>query len=367
MAADLDPARIKAGIDLRTVIPASPERKVFRTYCADRCVFHPDSNPSLLIYPDGFRCLAGCRPAGDVFDYLMFAHGVSFTEALTLAQSIPATTYHPAVVERPTKKLDQRLGINLHITGLDQTILAYYQQKLGLMTETVVQFQLGFGCLPGKTVPRFTIPIYDGHGTLVNVKARRDDRCPACQNSGTRVEQGQIHCPACGPAPHPDPDWKNKYLSVVGSQPTLFHAEQLMSWYEKRDPLPFDKRTIFLTEGEYKAIAICQAGGYAVSTGPATTFRPEWATLLLATRWQIHLADNDPAGLSNAKLLRTYLPSGKTIFLPNPPKGDPVDYLRPLWPDPTPFWDEVTHQIQLMKNHPVYRVLMGDHVSSPHR
>jgi len=58
------------------------------------CPFHPDHNPSLAVYPDHFYCF-GCGAHGDVIDWVMKLHNLSFNEALkylTEKFNLPPTT-----------------------------------------------------------------------------------------------------------------------------------------------------------------------------------------------------------------------------------------------------------------------------------
>lgn len=47
------------------------------------CPFHPDSKPSMRIYPDGFYCFA-CGAGGDVINYVARRRGISNSEAAAL-------------------------------------------------------------------------------------------------------------------------------------------------------------------------------------------------------------------------------------------------------------------------------------------
>jgi len=58
-------------------------RRSGRTWVG-RCPFHPDTNPSLHIYPDGHYFCFGCRSRGDVIDFVARAEGVEWREALLM-------------------------------------------------------------------------------------------------------------------------------------------------------------------------------------------------------------------------------------------------------------------------------------------
>ena len=72
---------IKESIDLRDFIPPSNKRKKGKETDKDLCPFHNDTQPSLWIHRDHWYCF-GCRKGGDVFDYYMLLHDMTFKEAV---------------------------------------------------------------------------------------------------------------------------------------------------------------------------------------------------------------------------------------------------------------------------------------------
>jgi DNA primase len=337
-----DLATLKARVDLRALIPSTPERKRYPRYDQDCCPFHVDRSPSLLIYPDQWRCLAYCG-RGDVFDYLMRSENLGILQAKDRVRNIKPTELLPLPEVRvvKAKPIKQDLGAQIHLK-LQPREVQYYQEKLGLDLRTIMHFQLGWGCLPGKlnngsewidrTVPRFTIPVYDEDNVLVNVKARRDDRCRQCWSWDVEFDKHanpvQIICRRCDwTEPHPDPEWKSKYISVFGAERRImFNAKRLWDWARWDESLR-GQRTVFLTEGEFKAMVLEQLGLYAVSYGQANSFPEDWQFPFQAVDQIILVADTDRAGWASVQLIVSRLPHVRVVRLPNPPKGDVVDFL----------------------------------------
>ena len=46
------------------------------------CPFHEETKPSFSVNPDGYFYCFGCQKHGDIFDFWMEYHGVTFREAM---------------------------------------------------------------------------------------------------------------------------------------------------------------------------------------------------------------------------------------------------------------------------------------------
>lgn len=350
---------LKKAADLRELYPGTTARKIFRRYVLDYCPFHHDDAPSLLIYADGYKCAAGCG-SGDVFGFFYRLEGKSFAAVARMIKDAPPPLLKDN--EKRYKKPDQTLGWKYHL-GMSKEHFDYYEKYLGFDVSVVQRWFLGYGKLPGKSVGRFTIPTYQ-NGILVNVKARRDDRCLKCKCKATLRKTGSkpniviwMDCANCGhSAVHPDPDVLNKYISLTDTYPVMFNAEFLWKFYkDNRTDL---KLSVFLCEGEYKAISLVEMGFYAVSFGAATNFPEEWAVPFLSAHRVYLVPDNDVAGEQTIKRIMEFLPQTRIIKLPNPPKGDVVDF-RMMYQEPTEaFVEVVNQQIGELANNGLYRELL---------
>lgn len=120
-----------------------------------------------------------------------------------------------------------------------QAELRDFMQRRGLNEETIKQFKLGWD----SDKRRYTIPIYDEEGNLVNVRRYSTD-----QSSHAKMTNAQGH----------------------GSPPRLYPVDQLQAAGEGG--------TVLVCEGELDALICIQHGFAAVSgTGGAKRWDPSWA------------------------------------------------------------------------------------------
>ena len=127
------------------------------------CPFHPDTNPSLVVYPDRqtFRCWA-CSTGGDCFTWVMEFDKVEFRDALeTLAKraglEMPTFTGH-----RPQENAVAKTDVldvltwaenEFHRCLLDSQMAAPardYLKERGFTDETIARFKLGFAPNDGQ-------------------------------------------------------------------------------------------------------------------------------------------------------------------------------------------------------------------------
>ncbi len=128
------------------------------------CPFHPDSNPSLVVYPDRqtFRCWA-CSTGGDCFTWVMEFDKVEFREALeTLTKraglEMPAFTgrrQESAVAKTDVLDVLTWAENEFHRCLLDSQMAAparEYLKERGFNDETIARFKLGFAPNDGQWI-----------------------------------------------------------------------------------------------------------------------------------------------------------------------------------------------------------------------
>lgn len=283
-------------MDLREAIPDQGARKKHRYYDVDKCPFHDDKKPSLLIYEKGWKCMAGCG-SGNAADFFS-----------RLGISVPHCERKPVIVPaRPKEEMPQPLGLEYHLAMKDKE-REWYKYR-GLTDATIDRFQLGYGTPPGNGSGRFTIPVYEGE-RLVNVRFRLDDRCP-CGSCFT----DNYYCWECGQRYEPR-DQKGKYIGIAGhNEPRLFNVRKIST------------KRIIIAEGEFDTMILVQNGYNAVcGTGGASVFPDEWARYFLEYPYVYVVYDCDKAGIDSAKMIAEKIPKARIVTLPLGDKGDVSDY-----------------------------------------
>lgn len=133
------------------------------------------------------------------------------------------------------------------------------------------------------------IPIRDEHGKVIFNKYRR------------------------APWTHDGP----KYSYEKGARAYLYGADLIR-----------DVDTVYITEGEFDALVLRSIGYYAVtSTGGASTFSPEWATLL-SGKTVVLCYDADAAGVKGALRVVDILKKAHIAFVPWGYGKDITDVVR---------------------------------------
>lgn len=161
--------QVRQRYDMRKLYPVSPARRHGSRYDADVCIYHDDQKPSMLIFADGYYCMA-CGARGDVFRLLMETEHLNFTDAFKLAaddvgmhlqQAVyagPPAENRPVAVYQP-EEIDPYLG---------QMDYAAFKTLTGIGRETAESHLVG---RLGEGL--FTIPILDPEGVLVDCKVYR--------------------------------------------------------------------------------------------------------------------------------------------------------------------------------------------------
>jgi hypothetical protein len=102
---NFDIQRIKDANPIRDVISEHLDLKRHGVQWKARCPFHPDTDPSFVVYPDNFFCW-GCHAHGDVFDFLVLKLGLTWKEAaehLAKRANIP-TSESPLLPKHPPRR-----------------------------------------------------------------------------------------------------------------------------------------------------------------------------------------------------------------------------------------------------------------------
>jgi DNA primase len=213
------------------------------------CPFHPDKTPSFSIYPSdtGGHCF-GCDWKGDIFDYEMKAHGVSFAEALARVdgrrerikrESPPA----PVVLIRMKKK---------SVSEAHRADQKRYAQRIA--TDAWIQERVS------------TLRVGDGHkwkpDTLAKLGAEGSlgwagDALAFIYRTGTKYRRW----------PYRDFKWDDDNAGIS-------------LWREHRIA---DASQIYITEGETDAITLLDCGLESdlavavIATQGASSFHSSWA------------------------------------------------------------------------------------------
>jgi DNA primase len=305
--------KLKEAYDLRQVIPATPFRKRYANYDVDRCPFHDDRRPSLLIKHNYWECKAGCG-SGDVVEWTSRSSGISKEEAIRQLRAGIST--EPVVVRKQERKqeveeMPQSLGLKHHLE-MKEREREWYRSR-GLSDNTIDEFQLGYAVPYGHG--RFSIPVYED-GRLVNIRYRKDDRCPECFSPYTEGAD-EWTCLECGNIWTPR-DKLGKYLGVKDhNEPRLFNRAK------------HPAKRVFIAEGEFDVMVLHQQGYQAVcSTSGAATFLSEWGKHFLPYKQVYVVYDCDKAGVEGAKLVVQVVPKARIVTLPLGEKGDVTDFFQ---------------------------------------
>jgi len=208
-----------------------------------RCPWHADEHPSFAFNNQTLRwkCHAGCGE-GDVFDYVMRVTGKRFGEVVTemgdkVGLPRPGNSgrreERPPIGESQVESWHQALGKNEKAVG-------WLHERRGLSDATLEKYQIGWD----SQRQRYTIPVPDENGKIVNVR---------------------LHSPTTNPKVLNYTNGKHKY----GTPPRLYGVDELGK---------FVGRQIIICEGEWDRLVLQHEGFMAVtSTHGCGVFLPEWA------------------------------------------------------------------------------------------
>lgn len=256
------------------------------------CPFHENTNtPALNIrVTDGvFHCF-GCGAKGSVYDFYIRKLGLKGAEGAKFKKALHAVAEFAGVeVPKTGPELDESLVKDWHAALLkDPVRVKWFWDKRGLTLATLKTYMLGWD---GE---RYTIPVWDAEGNLVNVR-RYKPNAPA----------------------------QYKMLGITGHNTMRIF-----------NPHVFNKgKTIYLCEGELDCLLLLQHGFNATTiTSGVGNWDPSW-TGLFAGEDVILVYDNDVAGAKGTqkigRLLLSVEARVRTVTWPEgfKNKGDVTDYI----------------------------------------
>ena len=202
------------------------------------CPFHDDEHNSFAFNKNtlAWACFTNCGK-GSVFDFIMQSSGRSFKatlfelgDKLGIARPFQNKENRPAIKEELVKQW---------IACLNERLRKYFRQIRGLNDATMEKYQIGWDV----RTQRYTIPIRDERGNLVNVRLYNPKLDPKIIN-------------------HVADKWK------YGSPARLYGLDELVKSKNKQ---------VLITEGEWDRLILQQEGSNAVtSTHGCSVFRSEW-------------------------------------------------------------------------------------------
>ncbi len=206
-----------------------------------RCPFHDDEHPSFGFNrrTGRWRCFAGCG-SGSAIDFLMKRSGIGYHDALAelaeltgMAPRASHQTARPPIRESVVKQWAAALEANPEAR-------MWLRDARGLTDRTIKRYEIGWDA----SRRRYTIPIRDERGNLVNIR---------------------LYSAESGPKMINYVDGDHRY----GSPPRLYGVDELVKHLTGQ---------VIVCEGEWDRLLLCQEGFTAVTgTHGAGTFRPEWA------------------------------------------------------------------------------------------
>jgi len=257
-----------------------PSGDGYRLAC---CPFHEDTNPSFgfSTKTGQWACFSGCGK-GSVFDYLMMISGKQFKDVLLDLGDQCGVTRPQQDNSKPP--IDTDTVRRWHERLMTEDVIRIELAKArGISDETMNKYQLGWDARR----KRYTIPIKDQTGTVVNVRLYSLDSQPKMKNYTSG---------------------KHRY----GSPPRLYGIDELGQ---------SDNKQIIICEGEWDRLLLQQIGFAAVTgTHGVGTFRQEWLPAFKDLDVVI-MFDCDDTGKAAARELAVSLSkaetaSVKTVILP---------------------------------------------------
>lgn len=309
----IDVEQIKHAVDCRSLVERDLGQPKQRNanYSTYKCPFHNETKGfSLVVYGDHWRCFGKCGRGGDAISWLRLYHRLSFAEACQqlAAGDLPRLDRPTQRAESPLQTVSeppktdwQRAACKIAAQATDtlwssagKRAWDYLERTRGLTEKTIAEARLGYVPgdyrewreIEGLNVPcGITIPWF-ADDAIWGIKVRR----------------------AAG---------EQRYHQVAGGniRNCLYLADELKAG------MP-----IFLTEGEFDALIVRQAGAdlvCAASIGSASNRRinPRWYGRFLASPLMVLRMDADEAGQGaaaaierlSAAVRRAHVPQGKDV------------------------------------------------------
>jgi len=336
--------RIRAAVDIVTVIGERvPLKKAGRNFVA-RCPFHQEKTPSFNVNPERqiYHCF-GCGAGGDVFSFLMEHDKISFPEALrTLAAKAGIPLPDRQSARERTNEQARDIYYRANAVAREYFIAALndsakgeaarrYLEHRGLTKETITTFGLGFapdawdGFMAYARPKGLSYEVLANAGLLVqNEQGRFYDRFrgrvmfPVVNDSGRTVAFG---------ARTLDPAGEPKYLNSSES-PVYQKGRILYGLYHARDAIR-QENSVLIVEGYMDVLQLMQAGVRNVVATCGTALTREHGAILRRYADRIVLLfDGDEAGIRAASRAGdVLLEAGIEGFVALLPGGEDPDTL----------------------------------------
>jgi putative DNA primase/helicase len=270
------------------------------------CPIHDDQNTrsfSFFKKTGYWKCFAGCG-SGSLYDLDIRINGGEFRGSLFRYASKYSIT-PPAVAKPPRPPISEDVPAKYHAALLsNQKRLDWLiTGKRGLTLPTIQKYQIGWNG------DRYTIPVRDAQGTLVNIRVydrqATDDQYKMISYS---IKDGDI---------------KHTY-----GETRLYGLDEFLK-------APEDK-PIIICEGEWDRLILEQNGFHAMTgTTGVGTFKPEWKDLFRGRHAYVCFDNDDPGrsgALKVAEILHKTAASVHIIALPDDVghKGDVTDFFVKL-------------------------------------
>lgn len=333
--------RVRAASDILDVVEQCVPLKRAGTNFKACCPFHEEKTPSFNVNParQFWHCF-GCGAGGDVFEFVMQHHGMSFPEALRyLAQR--AGIALPARNDAPRAEVgrDEMLAVYARYAAWyrDQLLrqpvgelARAYLKARGIHVDAAKEFGLGFA--PDEwAAARDALADLDAKHVQAAGLAK-----PRADGSLYDLFRNRIIIPIHGPAGDivafggrtlgEDPA---KYINSPET-PVYHKGGQLFNLYRARRDIRRAGRVI-LVEGYFDAVRLAGAGFPETVATCGTALTPQQATLLTRHTDRVVVAyDGDAAGCAAAeRAAALLLAAGLDVgFVTVPGEQDPDDYLR---------------------------------------
>ena len=146
-------------------------------WVSGRCPLHDDAHNSFSFDPasGGWTCFASCG-SGDIFSYLMAVHRQDFPTVLrNLSEELGLTPTRTNRSNADSLELAERAAVALQNCAIRRNWL---HEHRGLTDATIVDFGIGWNPRDG----RYTIPVRDETGRIVNVRRYSPDKSPKILN-----------------------------------------------------------------------------------------------------------------------------------------------------------------------------------------
>lgn len=239
------------------------------------CVFHDDSSPSLYCNATTGRWYChGCQAQGkSIISFHSTLEGISHDEAASL---LFREYVHPVI----DPECVARWNDHLHSTP---TAIQHIQRTRRIDLDVCDRYGVGFDGV------RFTLPVFDEYGQLVNIKLYD----PLAKRRGLPKML----------------NWSDDNEPRKFGSPTMLFPLRVLD--DARDQ---GEDTVFITEGELDALAMLSIGLMAVSPTAGVKSWPDHYNHLFRGLHVVVVYDNDAEGIKYASLpIENLAPYAKSI------------------------------------------------------